>query len=61
MISKNKNIHSIRLSGIVKKSCLKNLKIIVNDCPGKIKIHPFVPPIFGLVAKVDTLEPLFYI
>lgn len=40
---------------------MKNLKIIVNDCPGKIKIHPFVPPIFGLVAKVDTLEPLFYL
>ena len=60
MISKNKKMHSIRLSGIVKESCLKNLIIKVNDCPGKIKIHPFVPPIFGLVAKVDTLEPLFY-
>lgn len=61
MVSKNDEIHSIRLSGILKKSCMKEFKIFVNDYPGKIKIHPLVPPIFGLVSKITTLKPLFYL
>ena len=61
MLLRTETVHSIQISGILRKCYSKQLKIVVGKYPGQIKIHHLIPPIFGIVSKVNIREPLYFL